>query len=103
MYTWFLGTYNVSVGVGILGYALLVGELFLASSGASRGGSGSRGSAGEGGGGPPGGPRVQGRGRGCAVVWALFWRAGPGRRGGRRGPHGPYFPCPPNTCMVDST
>jgi hypothetical protein len=34
VYRWFLGVYNVSVGVGLAGYALLVLELFAASSSA---------------------------------------------------------------------
>ena len=61
MYTWFLGTYNVSVGVGILGYALLIAELFLASSGTLRDGRG-----GEASGRPPGNNF---RGLGGVLLW----------------------------------
>ena len=32
VYRWFLGVYNVSVGVGLLGYGLLVLEVFAAAS-----------------------------------------------------------------------
>lgn len=31
VYTWFLSTHNVSVGLGLLGYALLIMELFAAT------------------------------------------------------------------------
>lgn len=63
VYSWFLGTYNVSVAVGILGYLLLIAELFLASSGASRGSSGG---TREGSGRPP---AYKFRGMGAVVLW----------------------------------